>query len=33
MFKRMDVPVINTTNQSIEEISSQILRKVKASVA
>ena len=32
MFKRMEVPVINTTNQSIEEISSQILRKVKASV-
>jgi regulator of PEP synthase PpsR (kinase-PPPase family) len=29
MFKRLDVPVLNTTNQSIEEISSQILRAMK----
>jgi regulator of PEP synthase PpsR (kinase-PPPase family) len=30
MFKRLNVPVLNTTNQSIEEISSQILRAMKA---
>jgi regulator of PEP synthase PpsR (kinase-PPPase family) len=29
MFKRLDVPVLNTTNQSIEEISSHILRALK----
>ena len=29
MFKRLEVPVLNTTNQSIEEISSQILRSLK----
>ena len=29
MFKRLDVPVMNTTNQSIEEISSLILRALK----
>lgn len=29
MFKRLGVPVLNTTNQSIEEISSQILRAMK----
>ncbi|TVQ90661.1 MAG: kinase/pyrophosphorylase [Chromatiaceae bacterium] len=29
MFKRLEVPVLNTTNQSIEEISAQILRGVK----
>jgi regulator of PEP synthase PpsR (kinase-PPPase family) len=29
MFKRLEVPVMNTTNQSIEEISSHILRALK----
>lgn len=29
MFKRLDVPVLNTTNQSIEEMASQILRAMK----
>jgi regulator of PEP synthase PpsR (kinase-PPPase family) len=29
MFKRLGVPVMNTTNQSIEEISSLILRALK----
>ena len=29
IFKRLEVPVMNTTNQSIEEISSQILRALK----
>jgi regulator of PEP synthase PpsR (kinase-PPPase family) len=29
MFKRLDVPVLNTTSQSIEEISSHILKAVK----
>ncbi|HSQ06850.1 MAG TPA: pyruvate, water dikinase regulatory protein [Chromatiaceae bacterium] len=29
MFKRLQVPVLNTTNQSIEEISSHILKCVK----
>lgn len=32
MFKRLDVPVLNTTNQSIEEISSQILRALKTPI-
>lgn len=32
MFQRLAVPVLNTTNQSIEEISAQILRAVKAPV-
>ena len=31
MFKRLGVPVLNTTNQSIEEISSHILRAIKTS--
>ncbi len=30
MFKRHDIPVLNTTSQSIEEISSHILRAVKS---
>jgi regulator of PEP synthase PpsR (kinase-PPPase family) len=30
MFKRLGVPVLNTTSQSIEEIASQILRAVKS---
>ncbi len=29
IFKRMGIPVLNTTSQSIEEISSQILRALK----
>jgi regulator of PEP synthase PpsR (kinase-PPPase family) len=29
MFKRIDIPVLNTTSQSIEEISSHILKAVK----
>lgn len=29
MFKRLDVPVLNTTSQSIEEISTHILKAVK----
>ncbi|MCF7985818.1 MAG: kinase/pyrophosphorylase [Thiohalocapsa sp.] len=32
MFKRLGVPVLNTTSQSIEEISSQILRSLKTPV-
>jgi regulator of PEP synthase PpsR (kinase-PPPase family) len=32
MFKRMGVPVLNTTSQSIEEISSHILRAVKSKI-
>ncbi|WP_058558118.1 pyruvate, water dikinase regulatory protein [Thiohalocapsa sp. ML1] len=30
MFKRHGIPVLNTTNQSIEEIAAQILRAVKS---
>jgi hypothetical protein len=30
MFKRHAIPVLNTTNQSIEEIAAQILRAVKS---
>jgi [pyruvate, water dikinase]-phosphate phosphotransferase / [pyruvate, water dikinase] kinase len=30
MFRRMDVPVLNTTSQSIEEISTHILKAVKS---
>jgi hypothetical protein len=30
MFKRHEIPVLNTTSQSIEEIASQILRAVKS---
>ena len=30
MFKRHRIPVLNTTNQSIEEIAAQILRAVKS---
>jgi regulator of PEP synthase PpsR (kinase-PPPase family) len=30
MFKRHSIPVLNTTNQSIEEIAAQILRAVKS---
>jgi regulator of PEP synthase PpsR (kinase-PPPase family) len=33
MFKRLQVPVLNTTNQSIEEISSHILKGVKHRVS
>jgi len=32
MFKRLGVPVMNTTNQSIEEISTRILRALKSSL-
>ncbi len=32
MFKRLEVPVLNTTNQSIEEISSHILKRVKTHI-
>ncbi len=32
MFKRLRVPVLNTTSQSIEEISSQILRSLKTPI-
>jgi regulator of PEP synthase PpsR (kinase-PPPase family) len=31
MLKDLDVPVMNTTNQSIEEISSLILRALETS--
>jgi hypothetical protein len=30
MFKRMRLPVLNTTSQSIEEISTHILKAVKS---
>jgi regulator of PEP synthase PpsR (kinase-PPPase family) len=30
MFNRLDIPVLNTTSQSIEEISSHILKAVKS---
>jgi regulator of PEP synthase PpsR (kinase-PPPase family) len=33
IFRRLDVPVLNTTSQSIEEISSHILRAVKTDMA
>jgi len=33
IFKRLGVPILNTTNQSIEEISSHILRAIKTSAA
>ncbi len=32
MFKRLGVPVLNTTSQSIEEISSHILKAVKSHI-
>jgi len=32
MFKRLGVPVMNTTHQSIEEISTRILRALKSSL-
>ena len=33
MYQRLGIPVLNTTNQSIEEISSHILRKVKTNLS
>ncbi|KAA6187787.1 kinase/pyrophosphorylase [Thiohalocapsa marina] len=33
MFRRMEVPTFDTTNQSIEEISAQILRNLKSNPA
>jgi len=32
LFKRLGIPVLNTTSQSIEEISTQILRALKDTI-
>ena len=32
IFKRLNIPVLNTTSQSIEEISSHIIRSLKEGV-